>query len=106
MAAFTEFGDESSQRESPFPDAPRQEPRKLASDRFGLVPTHLARREAACLSKMPYQLITVLGATPNRAADSYCYGPSRNTAATARSRRSIDAVRDDWTRSLEPYIRR
>jgi hypothetical protein len=36
------------------------------------------------------QLITVLGATPKRAADSYRDSPSFKTAATARSRRSIE----------------
>jgi hypothetical protein len=40
-AALSELGDQSTQREGAFPDAPRQKHRVLAGNRLGLIPKAL-----------------------------------------------------------------
>jgi hypothetical protein len=52
-AALSELGDQSTQREGAFPDAPRQKHRVLAGNRLGLMPAHPARREAPRLPNAP-----------------------------------------------------
>ena len=89
-AALGEFDDQSAQSEGALPDPPRQKHRVLAGNRLGFVPAHLGWRCAASLLNPPHQLITVLGATPKRAANSCRDSPSFKTVATARSRRSIE----------------
>src|SRR5271154_3177697 len=53
QAALSELDDQSAQSERPFPDPPRQKQSALASNRLGLVPTHLARRGAPRLLNTP-----------------------------------------------------
>src|SRR5271154_2652968 len=52
-AALSKLGDQPAQGERAFPDAPRQKQSVLANNRLGLVPTHLARRDAPRLLNTP-----------------------------------------------------
>src|ERR1700678_3036739 len=54
--ALSQFGHQPAQGEGPVPDAPRQKSRVLAGDRLGLMPAHLARRDAPRLPKPPHPI--------------------------------------------------
>jgi hypothetical protein len=68
-AALGQFAHQAAQGEGTVPHTPIQKRRIFARDRPGLAPAHLARRQAHVSRNRRTQLITVLGATPNRAAD-------------------------------------
>src|SRR5215469_5397643 len=85
-----ELGDQSAQSEGAFLDAPPQKRSMFASNRLGLMPAHPARRDASRLPDAPHPIDHRARRNPNRAADSCRDSPSRKTAATARSRRSIE----------------
>jgi hypothetical protein len=62
----------------------------LARNGFRLVPTHLPRRNAAGLTQAPHPNNRRAEATPNCAAAWWQDRPLLSTAATTRSRRSIE----------------
>src|SRR6476659_437226 len=55
-AARGELADQSAQGEGPVPDTPRQKRSMLAGNRLGLLPAHLARRDAPRLPKPPHPI--------------------------------------------------
>src|SRR4029077_18493034 len=87
-AAPGKFGHKAAQGELPVPDPLHEKDMVLAGNGLGFVAAHLERRHAAWNRRT--QLITVLGATPNRAATRCRDSTPSKTAAAARSRRSID----------------
>ena len=89
-AALGELSHEPAQGEVPLPAAPDQPVAMRAGDLLRLVTADLARRDAAGVATRFSQLIAVLSLTPKRAAACRRESPSCATAATTRSRRSIE----------------
>jgi len=89
-APSSELRDQSAQSEGAFLDAPRQKRSVLASNRLGLLPAHLARRDAPRFLNASDPIDHRARRNPKSRRRLMPRQPSRKTAATARSRRSIE----------------
>src|ERR1700756_26391 len=101
-AAPGKFGHKAAQGELPVPDPLHEKDMVLAGNGLGFVAAHLERRHAARLLEPPNPIDHRAGSAPNRAAARSRDSPHSKTAATARSRRSIDKGLDPCWPPFQP----